>query len=125
MATVTLSQGIEVAITQTVPEINRVVDVTDHASGTNPYFEPFSFRATPTEGRQAEDHDEHQALRRSAQAGRTQPRQRRPPAVAGNRRPTGPDWPTTDCPEQRTRHRSARSSLRVSDVFARLGRLGC
>ena len=40
MATVTLSQGIEVAITQAVPEINQVVDVTDHASGTNPYFEP-------------------------------------------------------------------------------------
>jgi Fe/S biogenesis protein NfuA len=39
MATVTLSQGIEVAITQTVPEIDHVVDVTDHASGTNPYFE--------------------------------------------------------------------------------------
>jgi Fe/S biogenesis protein NfuA len=40
MATVTLSQGIEVAITQAVPEIVHVVDVTDHASGTNPYFEP-------------------------------------------------------------------------------------
>ena len=39
MATVTLSQGIEVAITQAVFEIDRVVDVTDHASGTNPYFE--------------------------------------------------------------------------------------
>ena len=39
MATVTLSQGIEVAITQAVSEINHVVDVTDHASGTNPYFE--------------------------------------------------------------------------------------
>jgi Fe/S biogenesis protein NfuA len=39
MATVTLSQGIEVAITQAVPEIVQVVDVTDHASGTNPYFE--------------------------------------------------------------------------------------
>jgi Fe/S biogenesis protein NfuA len=39
MATVTLSQGIEVAITQAVPEIESVVDVTDHASGTNPYFE--------------------------------------------------------------------------------------
>jgi hypothetical protein len=23
-----------------VPEITRVVDVTDHASGTNPYYEP-------------------------------------------------------------------------------------
>jgi Fe/S biogenesis protein NfuA len=40
MATVTLSQGIEVAITHAVSEIDRVVDVTDHASGTNPYFEP-------------------------------------------------------------------------------------
>jgi Fe/S biogenesis protein NfuA len=39
MATVTLSQGIEVAITHAVPGIDRVVDVTDHASGTNPYFE--------------------------------------------------------------------------------------
>ena len=40
MATVTLSQGIEVAITEAVPEISDVVDVTDHASGNNPYFEP-------------------------------------------------------------------------------------
>lgn len=39
MATVTLSQGIEVAIQQAVPEIVHVVDVTDHASGTNPYYE--------------------------------------------------------------------------------------
>ena len=39
MASVTLSQGIEVAIREAVPEIERVVDVTDHASGTNPYYE--------------------------------------------------------------------------------------
>ena len=39
MANVTLRQGIEVAIKQAVPEITEVVDVTDHASGTNPYFE--------------------------------------------------------------------------------------
>ena len=39
MATVTLSQGIEVAITEAVPEIHNVIDVTDHASGTNPYYE--------------------------------------------------------------------------------------
>jgi len=39
MATVTLSQGIERAIIQAVPEITNVVDVTDHQSGTNPYFE--------------------------------------------------------------------------------------
>ncbi|MGI8491999.1 MAG: NifU family protein [Acidimicrobiales bacterium] len=40
MAAVTLSQGIEVAIKQSVPEIVRIVDVTDHAAGTNPYYEP-------------------------------------------------------------------------------------
>ena len=39
MATVTLSQGIESAIIQAVAEITSVVDVTDHQSGTNPYFE--------------------------------------------------------------------------------------
>lgn len=39
LASVTLSQGIEVALRDAVPEIVRVVDVTDHASGDNPYFE--------------------------------------------------------------------------------------
>ena len=39
MAAATLSQGIEVAILDAVPEITEVRDVTDHASGTNPYFE--------------------------------------------------------------------------------------
>ncbi|HEX9505890.1 MAG TPA: NifU family protein [Acidimicrobiia bacterium] len=39
MAAVTLSQGIEVAILDSVPEITEVIDVTDHASGANPYYE--------------------------------------------------------------------------------------
>jgi len=39
LAAVTLSQGIEVAILDAVPEIEKIVDVTDHASGVNPYFE--------------------------------------------------------------------------------------
>lgn len=39
LAAVTLTQGIEVAILDAVPEIEQVVDVTDHASGTNPYYE--------------------------------------------------------------------------------------
>jgi Fe/S biogenesis protein NfuA len=39
LAAVTLSQGIEVAIKDEIPEIVNVVDVTDHASGENPYFE--------------------------------------------------------------------------------------
>ena len=40
MASVTLTQGIEVAIRKAVPEVTRIVDVTDHAAGSNPYFEP-------------------------------------------------------------------------------------
>jgi Fe/S biogenesis protein NfuA len=40
MADVTLKQGIEALITEEVPGIRQVVDSTDHASGTNPYFQP-------------------------------------------------------------------------------------
>ncbi len=40
MATVTLTQGIEVSLREAVPEIERVVDVTDHAAGSNPYYQP-------------------------------------------------------------------------------------
>jgi Fe/S biogenesis protein NfuA len=39
MAAVTLTHGIERTILQAVPEVTSVVDVTDHQSGTNPYFE--------------------------------------------------------------------------------------
>jgi Fe/S biogenesis protein NfuA len=39
MASVTLTQGIKTAITEAVPEVIDVVDVTDHQSGTNPYFQ--------------------------------------------------------------------------------------
>jgi Fe/S biogenesis protein NfuA len=37
MADVTLRQGIEASLRENVPEVAGVVDVTDHASGTNPY----------------------------------------------------------------------------------------
>ena len=40
MAKATLSQGIEVILREAIPEIGNVVDVTDHADGTNPYYEP-------------------------------------------------------------------------------------
>jgi len=40
LATVTLSQGIEVALRDALPELVSVVDVTDHASGMNPFYEP-------------------------------------------------------------------------------------
>jgi len=39
MASVTLSQGIEQAIKEAIPEIISVIDVTDHAAGQNPYYE--------------------------------------------------------------------------------------
>jgi Fe/S biogenesis protein NfuA len=38
MADVTLKQGIEVMITDEVEGITGVVDVTDHAAGTNPFY---------------------------------------------------------------------------------------
>jgi Fe/S biogenesis protein NfuA len=38
MANVTLKQGVEKALLEDVPEIKRVLDVTDHASGSNPYY---------------------------------------------------------------------------------------
>ena len=40
MADVTLKQGIEVRIRERLPEIVEVVDTTDHAGGSNPYYRP-------------------------------------------------------------------------------------
>ena len=40
MVDVTLRQGIEVLIKETLPEIEEVIDTTDHAGGTNPYYQP-------------------------------------------------------------------------------------
>lgn len=39
LAAITLRQGIEKAILDAIPEITEVVDVTDHAMGTNPFYE--------------------------------------------------------------------------------------
>jgi Fe-S cluster biogenesis protein NfuA len=38
MADVTLRQGIEATLKQVAPEVRGIVDVTDHSSGSNPYF---------------------------------------------------------------------------------------
>jgi len=38
MADVTLKQGVEVMITDNVPEIIEVIDATDHAAGVNPFY---------------------------------------------------------------------------------------
>lgn len=40
LAAVTLRQGVEALIREAVPEIQAVVDTTDHAAGTNPYYQP-------------------------------------------------------------------------------------
>ena len=40
MANVTLKNGIEVAIKEVAPSIEEVIDVTDHADGQNPYYQP-------------------------------------------------------------------------------------
>ena len=39
MASVTLKQGVEVAIKEAIPQIKEVIDRTDHASGSNPYYQ--------------------------------------------------------------------------------------
>lgn len=39
MAQVTLKQGIERILLESIEELTQVVDVTDHASGDNPYYE--------------------------------------------------------------------------------------
>ena len=40
MVNVTLKQGVEKILFEDVPEISKVMDVTDHAAGTNPYYQP-------------------------------------------------------------------------------------
>ncbi len=39
LAQVTLKQGIERIILESIPELSQVVDVTDHASGEDPYYQ--------------------------------------------------------------------------------------
>lgn len=39
LAQVTLKQGIERILLESIPELSQVVDVTDHASGDDPYYE--------------------------------------------------------------------------------------
>lgn len=39
MVDVTLKQGVEVLIKESVPEIREILDATDHAEGENPYYQ--------------------------------------------------------------------------------------
>ncbi len=47
MANVTLKQGVEAEIKRAAPEIQEVLDVTDHATGSNPYYQPGKGGASP------------------------------------------------------------------------------
>lgn len=38
MARVTLRQGVEKMLREAIPELGQIVDVTDHAAGTDPYY---------------------------------------------------------------------------------------
>jgi Fe/S biogenesis protein NfuA len=40
LADVTLKQGIEVMIKESIPQITQVIDSTDHAAGQNPFYQP-------------------------------------------------------------------------------------
>ena len=40
MVDVTLKEGIQAQLMAEIPEITQVLDETDHAAGTNPYYEP-------------------------------------------------------------------------------------
>jgi Fe/S biogenesis protein NfuA len=38
MARVTLKQGVERMLRESIPEVGQIIDVTDHAAGANPYY---------------------------------------------------------------------------------------
>ena len=40
MVGATLKQGVEVMVKENIPGIVEILDVTDHANGTNPYYQP-------------------------------------------------------------------------------------
>jgi len=40
MVNVTLKQGIETTLKEEIPQIAGVIDQTDHAGGSNPYYQP-------------------------------------------------------------------------------------
>lgn len=47
MVDVTLKQGVAASIKEAVPQIKQVLDTTDHASGTNPYYRPSQRGVSP------------------------------------------------------------------------------
>ena len=47
MSTATLKQGVEAEIKRVAPDITEILDVTDHAAGTNPYYQGDSDGGSP------------------------------------------------------------------------------
>jgi len=43
MSTATLKHGVEASLKSQIPEISEVLDITDHAAGTNPFFQSPEF----------------------------------------------------------------------------------
>ena len=46
-ADITLKSGIERLIKEEIPEIEEVLDTTDHGAGSNPYYAPRSSASPP------------------------------------------------------------------------------
>jgi len=42
----TLKQGIETIVKRAVPEIDQIIDLTNHSAGTNPYYQGYAERPT-------------------------------------------------------------------------------
>lgn len=40
MAAATLKQGVEKLIKEMIPEVQEIIDATEHSGGQNPYFKP-------------------------------------------------------------------------------------
>lgn len=40
LAQLTLTEGIKATVENTIPEITNVIDITDHAAGDNPFYQP-------------------------------------------------------------------------------------
>jgi Fe/S biogenesis protein NfuA len=59
MADMTLKQGVAVAIQEAVPEIRQVLDTTDHAGGTNPYYKGAQRGAPPWSDEQIDPFSHH------------------------------------------------------------------
>ena len=127
MAKATLSQGIEVILREAIPEIANVVDVTDHADGTNPYYEPAHSRPARRTGARpgraqapgARWSSSQSSVRRHAVRGRRLVVGRRGRRSGSRARRSG--YRTIDVSTRRRRSSCVPQSLHVLDRDGRVG----